>query len=269
MTAIGPIDIERWHGRCPKCRAVGFASDGVLGLTGWLTIRARRMTCKAGLHDPFRKAEELLLELSGWSIDAETLRRRTHAEAAQASRTRSERVGLPEAFTTASGDTELHIDAGKVNTPEGWRDVKVAVFAVRERGPSATSADYEQRELPAPAVRSVVAAVEEVGLFELRCQAEALRLGLTDPTLWSILGDGAEWIWNMADRSFWRGGAGVGRVEPTNKIAQIDGKPKNVAVQKRGILEIHNPYQAEKHQERKHQLGSKTINQQGRSENQR
>ena len=202
MTAIGPIDIERWHGRCPKCRAVGFASDGVLGLTGWLTIRARRMTCKAGLHDPFRKAEELLLELSGWSIDAETLRRRTHAEAAQASRTRSERVGLPEAFTTASGDTELHIDAGKVNTPEGWRDVKVAVFAVRERGPSATSADYEQRELPAPAVRSVVAAVEEVGLFELRCQAEALRLGLTDPTQWSILGDGAEWIWNMADRSF-------------------------------------------------------------------
>ena len=30
-------------------------------------------------------------------------------------------------------------------------------------------------------------------------------------------------------------------------------KTKNVAVQKRGILEIHNPYQAEKHQERKHQ----------------
>jgi len=40
------------------------------------------MACKAGLHDPFRKAEDLLLELSGWSIDAVTLRRHTHAEAA-------------------------------------------------------------------------------------------------------------------------------------------------------------------------------------------
>ena len=202
MTAIGSMHIERWHGRCPTCGTVGFAADIVLGLTGWLTIRARRMACKAGLHDPFRKAEELLLELSGWSIDAETLRRHTHAEAALASQARAERVGLPEAFVTASGDAELHIDAGKVNTPEGWRDVKVAVFAVRERGPSSTSADYEQRELPTPAVRSVVAAVEEVGAFEVRCQAEAIRLGLTDSTYLSILGDGAEWIWNMADRSF-------------------------------------------------------------------
>jgi hypothetical protein len=229
MTAIGPIQAERWHGRCPKCADVGFAADGLLGLVGWLTLRARRMACKAGLHDPFRKAEELLRELSGWSIDAETLRRHTHAEAAQAAQTRAERVRVPEAFATATGDIELHVDAGKVNTQEGWRDVKVAVFAVRERGPSATSADYEQRELPAPTVRSVVAAVEEVGLFELRCQAEALRLHLTDPMLLSILGDGAEWIWNLADRSF--GGAaqlldvyhGVEHLATTGRAALGDG----------------------------------------------
>lgn len=205
MTAIGPVQVQRWHGRCPKCDWVGFAADGVLGLNGWLSIRARRMACKAGLHVPFRQAEELLRELSGWSIDAETLRRHTHAEAAQAASGRAGRAALPQAFAAASGDAELHIDAGKVNTPEGWRDVKLAVFAVRERGPAATGANYEQRELPPPAVRSVVAAVAEVGAFELRCQAEALRLGRTDPTGLSILGDGAEWIWNLADRSF--GGA--------------------------------------------------------------
>ena len=202
MTAIGPIPIRRWHGRCPACAEVGFAADGVIGLTGWLTLRARRMTCKAGLHDPFRKAEELLRELTGWSVDAETLRRHTHAEAAEAARTRTERTALPDAFAAATGDAEAHIDAGKVNTPEGWRDVKVAVFAVRERGPAATSADYEQRELPAPTVRSVVAAVAEVGAFGPRCQAEATRLGLTDPTRLSVLGDGAEWIWNMAAALF-------------------------------------------------------------------
>ena len=202
MTAIGPIHAVRWHGRCPSCGEVGFAADGVLGLTGWLTLRARRMACTAGLHDPFRKAEGLLQELSGWSIDAETLRRHTHAEAAEATRTRAERAGLPAAFGAASGDAELHIDAGKVNTLDGWRDVKVAVFAVRDRGPSATSVDYEQRELPGPSVRAVVAAVEEVGAFEPRCRLEATRLGLRDATRVSVLGDGAEWIWNLAVRSF-------------------------------------------------------------------
>src|SRR5205807_4062194 len=82
------------------------------------------------------------------------------------------------------------------------RDVKVAVFAVRDRGAPATSADYEQRDLPAPSVRSVIAAVEEVGAFEWRCRAEATRLGLTDPAHLSVLGDGAEWIWNLVARQF-------------------------------------------------------------------
>jgi hypothetical protein len=202
MTAIGPIRLDRWHGRCPRCRQVGFAADGLLGIGGWLTARARRMACLAGLHDPFRKAEQLLAELAGWSIAAETLRRRGHAEAAAAARGRAERTALPEAFAAAPPERELHIDAGKVNTPEGWRDVKVAVFAGREVAPAASAADYEQRELPAPAVRSVVAAVAPAEAFGERCLAEAQRLGLTQEQRLSVLGDGAEWIWNLAEQRF-------------------------------------------------------------------
>lgn len=172
LTAIGPIRLERWHGRCEPCGQVGFAADGLLGVDGWLTVRARRMACLAGLNDPFRKAERLLAELSGWSVDAETLRRYTHAEASAAAQGRAERTGLPEAFAEASGVQELHIDAGKVNTPEGWRDVKVAVFACRQRGPAATADDYEQRELPAPTARLTVAAVEDCGAFGERCVEE-------------------------------------------------------------------------------------------------
>lgn len=197
LTAIGAIRLARWHGRCEPCGQVGFAADRLLGVDGRLTVRARRMACLAGLHDPFRKAERLPAELSGWSIDAETLRRYVHAEAAAATGGRAERTALPEAFAKASGERELHIDAGKVNTPEGWRDVKVAVFACRERGPAATADDYEQRDLPAPAARSVVAAVEDCGAFGGRCQAEARRLGGCASRL-SVLGDGAEWIWNLA-----------------------------------------------------------------------
>ena len=56
-----------------------------------------------------------------------------HATAARASSTR-ERRATAEAFARAEGDLELQIDAGKVNTLEGWRDVKVAVFARRRAG---------------------------------------------------------------------------------------------------------------------------------------
>jgi hypothetical protein len=163
------------------------------------------MVCLAGIHDPFRRSELLLQELSGWSVDAETIRRRCHDTAAQARQGRAERQQLPEQFGQAAGDRELHIDAGKVNTPDGWRDVKVAVFACRARAASASASDYEQRDLPAPNSRAVVAEVEDAQAFGRRCHAEAERLGVSALAGLSVLGDGAEWIWNLATEQF--GGA--------------------------------------------------------------
>jgi len=201
MTALGAIRVRRSHGACQHCGQPGFAADRLLGLGGWLTARAERMACLAGIHDPCRTAQRLLSELAGWSIDAGTIRRRCHAAARRARRGRAGRDGVPASFAQAAGDRELHIDAGKVNTPDGWRDVKVAVFACRERGQPATAADYEQRDLPAPAARCLVAEAEAAEGFGPRCQAEAQRLGVSAIEL-SVLGDGAEWIWNPVGREF-------------------------------------------------------------------
>lgn len=199
---MGPIELTRSHGYCRGCSEPGFPADGLLGLDGRLTAAASRMACLAGVHDPFRKAERLLGELCGWSADAETIRRLCHRQAKAARKQRLKRRGLPEAFAKAKGDQELHIDAGKVNTPDGWRDVKVAVFAKRERAEPATSTDYEQRDLPAPEVRSVLAEVEGVGTFGPRCLTEATRLGVVVLAGLSVLGDGAEWIWSLATEQF-------------------------------------------------------------------
>lgn len=186
---------------CPSCGQGDFGADRVLGLDGYLTAAARRMACLAGVQQSFARAETLLAELSGWELDDETIRRLCHAEAARATATRDERA-TAEAFAAAAGDRELQIDAGKVNTQEGWRDVKVAVFACRERGQPADAAAWDRRDLPAPAVRSVVAAVEEASAFGERCAAEARRLRLTEPAALSVSGDGAEWIWNLSGRHF-------------------------------------------------------------------
>jgi hypothetical protein len=198
---VGPIDVGRRYFTCPACGQGDFGADRVLGLDGYLTIAARRMACLAGVQQSFAKAETLLTELARWELDDETIRRLCHHEAARAAATREERA-TAEAFAAAPGDREVHIDAGKVNTQEGWRDVKVAVFACRQRGEPADASAWDKRDLPAPAVRSVVAAVEEASAFGERCAAEACRLGLTDPTALSVSGDGAEWIWNLSQRRF-------------------------------------------------------------------
>jgi hypothetical protein len=161
------------------------------------------MACQAGVADPFRKAESLLRELAGWSVDADTLRRRCHEQAARAQATKAERSALPEAFAQATGDVELHIDAGKVNTVEGgWRDVKVAVFARRERGAGCDAGGLDERDLPTPAVRSVTAAVEARDAFGPRVEAEAVRLDVPLGAGLNVLGDGAGWIWDLAEGHF-------------------------------------------------------------------
>jgi hypothetical protein len=208
MTALGAIDLRRSHGYCSDCHLPRFAADDLIGIDGFLTVRAKSMACLAGVNDPFRKADALLSELAGWRVCAETLRRCCHDSAAAARERRDELAGLPEQFGRAGGqDREAHVDAGKVNTPDGWRDIKLVVFACRERGESSTPAGYEQRDLPAPSARSVIAEVEEASAFGPRCKAEAERLGVVDASArtaerLSVLGDGAEWIWNLADQHF-------------------------------------------------------------------
>jgi hypothetical protein len=211
VTALGPIDLERSHAYCRLCGRPGFAADSLLGVDGWLTARAASMTSRAGLDKPFRPAEGLLLDLAGWTVSCESIRRRCHEAAAEARECRAQLRGVPEQFAGAEAqglEFELHIDAGKVNTPGGYRDLKVAVHAARERGEPAGSEDYEQRDLPAPAARSVVAEVEEAQEFGKRCRDEAARLGVlpegreVPAAGLSVLGDGAEWIWNLADARF-------------------------------------------------------------------
>ena len=157
------------------------------------------MACLLGVQRPFHKAEIALREVAGWDLDDDTIRRACHETAEHATSTRQRR-DTAEVFARAQGEAELHIDAGKVNTKGGWRDVKLAVIARRPPGEPTTAAVWDERDLPAPSARSVVAAVEEAEAFGVRCAAEVRRLGLDDPKSLHILGDGAEWIWNLADR---------------------------------------------------------------------
>jgi hypothetical protein len=201
LTAVGHVTLGRTYFACPDCGQGDFGADRILGIDGYVTRGARRMACLLGVHQSFAGAELALAEVAGWDLDDNTIRQLCHATAAQAAAGRAQRT-TAEAFATAPGDRELHIDAGKVNTPGGWRDVKVAVFACRERGVPTTAEQWDERDLPAPAVRSVVAAVEEAVAFGERCAAEAERLRLTDPAALTVLGDGAEWLWNLAGRHF-------------------------------------------------------------------
>jgi hypothetical protein len=199
MTALGAVRLSREYVCGPD--EGSFTADDDLGINGYLTTQARRMATLAGVRQPFSKAESLLDELCGWDLDDETIRLVVHAAAKQASSERQERSDAAR-FAQAPGEVEVPIDAGKVNTTGGWRDVKIALFCKREAGSPATPAQWDSRQLPAPTVRTVVAAIEDAEAFATRVQTEADRLNVTLAAAVTLLADGAEWIWGLAEMVF-------------------------------------------------------------------
>lgn len=172
--------------------------DGPLGIDGSLTRQARRMVTFAGGQQSFARAEAALRELCGWSVSDETARLACYDEAVRIDRWLDTDERAYEGFLKAAGEVELQIDAAKVNTLGGWRDMKIGAYAKRPPGEPATPERWAERDLPGPAARVAFARVEEAEGFGRRVGDWASRLGVGGPEV-SVLGDGAEWIWNLSE----------------------------------------------------------------------
>ena len=199
MTALGAITIKRVYFTCFACGSGRHPADAPLGIDGTLTTQALRLVCLAGGQRSFANAEMLLKELCGWRVSDERIRRACHAEADRIAAWRADAAAPAGAKTPP---TEFQVDATKVNTDTGWRDMKISVFAWRPRGPAASPDGWEQRSVPKPTRRLAFAAIEEIDLFAPRWGEWAQRLGLKSFERLSVFGDGAEWIWNAAAEQF-------------------------------------------------------------------
>jgi hypothetical protein len=202
MTALGAIVLWRTYFSCNSCGLGGYAADRVLGLEGFLTRQATRLICLLAGQNSFAVTERLLKECCGWTISDERIRQACQAESPRIADFRAESSAVAKAFADASGDVEFQTDAAKVNTTEGWRDMKIGIFARRERGEPSTPENWDKRHLPAPTTRVAFAAIETIDDFAPRWSEWAVRLGIEDLSTITVLGDGAEWIWNAASREF-------------------------------------------------------------------
>ena len=208
MTALGGAELMRTYFACSGCGQGGAHVDRRLGLDGYLTRQAARLACLVGGQNAFEAAGRLLSACCGWAVSDETIRRACQGEARRIAEFVDGAPGVGEAFTEAAGDVEFQLDATKVNTTGGWRDMKIGIFARRGRGEAAAAAEWASRRLPAPVARAAFAAIEPIEVFAPRIGTWATRLGIADTAAVTTLGDGAAWIWNAAAEQL-PGGGGV------------------------------------------------------------
>ncbi len=194
--------IKRVYFVCRQCREGVYPLDERLGIEGSASRQARRLMCLAGASWSFDRASQHLQEFCGIWVCDNTIRQVCQQQATDMAQWQRTAHEARQVFRAARGDTEFSTDGTSVNTTEGWREMRVGIFAKRHRGAPADAASWDSRELPTPHVRIAFAAIEKSDRFGARWGQWASRLGIYDTSVLTVLADGARWIWEEASMHF-------------------------------------------------------------------
>ena len=220
---FGTITIGRGRGYCKQCRKWRFPADTVLGLeeSAGYSPRVQEMAALLASKMPVNEASAVLEHLTGVKLARATLDREARRQGERARRARrqeDERVCLagpkrvqPE-LVLEPYQMIIQLDAwnirerdqwGKTQSirqngqePERWHWVYTGTcFRLDHRGKTAGGR-------PMISQRGFVATREGIEGLREQLHAEALRRGLGQAAGVLVIGDGAMWIWRLADDRF-------------------------------------------------------------------
>jgi len=215
-TVLGEVRVMRRIQRCSDCGWWRVPLDQELDVvkTGF-SPGLRRMMAKTGAEVCFDRAQQLLFEHSGVRVTDKEVERVSEAVGADILRRAEERIAPALSGETSSEaqPSTLYIATDGTGVPvlkreTGGRRGKSADGIARTREVklgavfTQTTVDEQGRAVRDPASTSYVGKIEEAASFGGRLFAEAVRRGLNEAKRVAVLGDGAPWIWNLAELHF-------------------------------------------------------------------
>jgi hypothetical protein len=192
--------LQRLYLVCPRCGHSRYPLDDRLGVTGFVSPHAKKLLSLAGASWSFAAAAAHLAEFCGLRTCDQTIRAVCFEEAGLVADWLHTDPAAGADFAAAGGDVEFQTDGTMVNTWEGWREMRLGIFAKRQRGQPATAAQWDSRRLPPPHARVLFGGIETAEHFGPRIRRWAGRLGIREASAVSVLGDGADWIWKQTDK---------------------------------------------------------------------
>ena len=145
----------------------------------------------------FDEASDHLRALCGIVVSDQTIRRACDAVGQKAKAYLEEDAAAVEPVARAVGQCECTMDGAKVNTIEGWREIRGVVMAKREAGEARGVRHWKKRKLPDPSARVVWAGIADHQAVGQQVKGLAGRLGWGRGRGVSVLGDGIGWIWGQ------------------------------------------------------------------------
>jgi hypothetical protein len=218
LTILGPVDYKRSLFQCPCCNQTCYPGDKQLDVVD--TTRSpgtRRMMARAGSRSTFKEGRDDLRIYAGIELSAKDLERVAEGIGADMERwSQKQREALieqdipvraqktiPIMYVSYDG-TGVPMIASELEGTKGkqsdgcakTREMKIGCIFTQ------TTTDSDGFPIRDPETTSFVGAIETAEQFGRRIYAEALRRGLLNAEKVVMLGDGAEWIKNLAELHF-------------------------------------------------------------------
>ena len=225
-SSFGLIRFTRSYGSCKKCEEYFYPADVTLGLQGRAPAspRVQEICALTALRAPAGQAQEDVRRMTGIDLDPSSLHREARRQGERALVLRDADVALSK---TLDGVYELaaraivpsnpftlviEIDAWNIRERDNWGLTQKLREAGEELGRwhwvyTATAFRLDQRATtatgrPVIAERGYVATRRGLDDFRIQLYTETLQRGLLQAEQTLISGDGAVWIWNIADDRF-------------------------------------------------------------------
>lgn len=156
----------------------------------------------AGSGCSFDEASRNLRELSHLPLSNDVIRRVCDEEGRAVRKWMNSSPEPKKAFDAAKGVVEFSTDGLKINTVDGWREIRQSVISKREPALAAKPQQWNERVLEPPTVRLAVCAIANCNLIGASWGRLVELLGLPDDLEISVIADGAKWIWDQVAKRF-------------------------------------------------------------------
>jgi hypothetical protein len=218
LTVVGWVEIARPYYLCPHCHQGQFPADVELDVKNHhASPGVRRMLSVVGAAAPFDHGRELMEVLAGLQVTAKAVERTAEAIGEdiageeQGAIQRGWQLDLPGAGSEPVPILYVQMDAtgipvvkketvgraGKIaGQPAHTRDAKLGCVFTQ------TQWDREGYPIRDPDSTTYTGAIETADPFGRRIYHEACQRGWGRAQKKVVMGDGAEWIWNIAAEHF-------------------------------------------------------------------
>jgi hypothetical protein len=218
LTVVGQVEVARPYYLCPHCHAGQFPADVELDIeNSELSPGVRRMQAVVGQEAPFDHGRQQLKLLADLEVTTKAVERTAEAigesiaAGEQQEIQRAMQLDLPIIVGEPIPTLYVQMDGtgvpvvkketvgrkGKMDgQPAHTREVKLGCVFTQTRWDQEGYAIRDTDSTP------YTGAIETAGEFGKRIYLEAWKRGWSRAEKKVVMGDGAEWIWNLADQHF-------------------------------------------------------------------